>query len=100
MRNHLADPTVQLKTWEKLKNCMKELAEKFVPLKEIRSSGNQMPLARSVRMKIKGKRKPGKHSKAIKQPKTLNKNKTKHNEVRSATRSEALTREKIYIIRS
>ena len=57
MRNHLADPTVQLITWEKLKNCMKELVEKFVPLIKIRSSGNQMPLARAVRMKIKEKKK-------------------------------------------
>ena len=32
MRNHLADPNVQLNTSEKLKNCMKELVEKFVPL--------------------------------------------------------------------
>ena len=100
MRNHLADPTVQLKTWEKLKNCMKELAEKFVPLKEIRSSGNQMPLARTVRMKIKGKKKAWKTFKSYQTAKNLNKYKTKHNEVRSATRSEALTREKIYIIRS
>ena len=68
MRNHLADPNVQLNTWEKLKNCMKELVEKFVPLIKIRSGGNQRPLARAVRMKIKEKRKPGKHSKIIKQP--------------------------------
>ena len=68
MRNHLADPNVQLNTWEKLKNCMKELVEKFVPLIKISSSGNQRPLARAVRMKIKEKRKPGKHSKIIKQP--------------------------------
>ena len=57
MRNHLVDPTVQLNTWEKLKNCMKELVEKFVPLIKIRSSGNQMPLARVVRMKLKEKKK-------------------------------------------
>ena len=68
MRNHLADPNVQLNTWEQLKNCMKKLVKKFVPLIKIRSSGNQMPLAWAVRMKIKEKRKPGKHSKIIKQP--------------------------------
>ena len=57
MRNHLVDPTVQLNTWEKLKNCIKELVKKFVPLIKIRSSGNQMPLARVVRMKLKEKKK-------------------------------------------
>ena len=57
MRNHLADPTVQLFTWEKLKNCMKDLVEKFVILSKIPSSGNQMPLARAVRMKMKEKKK-------------------------------------------
>ena len=56
MRNHLADRNVQLNTWEKLKNCMKKLVKKFVPLIKIRSSGNQMPLARAVRMKIKEKK--------------------------------------------
>ena len=69
MRNHLADPKVQLNTWEKLNNCMKELVEKYVPLIKIRSSGNQMPLAKAVRMKIKEKKKAWKiFKKIIKQP--------------------------------
>ena len=94
MRNHLADPTVQLNTWEKLKICMRELVEKFVPLIKIRSSGNQMPLARAVRMKIKEKKKVRKTCKNYETAKNLTKYKTKRNEVRSDTRSEALTREK------
>ena len=94
MRNHLADPKVQLNTWEKLKNCMKELVEKFVTLFKIRSSGNQMPLARAVRMKVKEKNKAWKTFKNYQTADNLTKNKTKRNEVRSATQSEALTREK------
>ena len=94
MRNHLADPNVQLNTWEKLKNCMKELVETFVPLIKIRSSGNQMPLARAVRMKIKEKKKAWKIFKNYQTTDNLTKYKTKRSEVRSATRSEALTREK------
>ena len=94
MRNHLADPNVHLNTWEKLKNCMKELVEKFVPLIKIRSSGNQMPLARTVRMKIKEKKKAWKTFKNYQTADNLTKYKTKGNEVRSARRSEALTREK------
>ena len=93
MRNHLADPTVQLNTWEKLKNCMRELVEKFVPLIKIHSSGNKMPLARAVRMKIKEK-KVWKTFKNYETAENLTKYKTKRNEVRSATRPEALTREK------
>ena len=92
MRIHLADPTVYLNTWEKLKNCMKEFVEKFVPLTKIRSSGNQMPLARAVRMKKK--KKAWKTFKNYQTAANLTKYKTKRNEVRSATRSEALTREK------
>ena len=69
MRNHLVDPMIQLNTWEKLKNCMKELVKKFVPLIKIRRSGNQTPLARAVRMNIEEKKMHGKHSKIIKQPK-------------------------------
>ena len=94
MRNHLADPNVQLNTWEKLKNCMKELVEKFVPLIKIRNSGNQMRLASAVRMKIKEKNKAWKTFKNYQTADNLTKCKTKRNEVRSATRSEALTREK------
>ena len=94
MRNHLVDPTVQLNTWEKLKNCMIELVEKFVPLIKIRSSGNHMPLAKAVRMKIKEKKKAWKIFKNYQTAKNLNKYKTKRNEVRSTTRLEALTREK------
>ena len=45
MRNHLADATVQLNTWQKLKKCIKLLVEKFVPLIKKRSSDNQMPAA-------------------------------------------------------
>ena len=56
MRNHLADPSVQLNTWEKLKNCMKDLVKKFGPSIQIRSSGNQIPLARAMRMKIEEKK--------------------------------------------
>ena len=91
MRNHLVDPTVQLNTWEKLKNCIKELVEKFVPLIKIRSSGNQMPLARVVRMKLKEKKK---NIQKISNSQKFNKYKEKRNEVRSATRSESLIREK------
>ena len=94
MRNHLVDPNVQTNTWEKLKNCMKELVEKFVPLIKIRSSGSQMPLARAVRMKIKEKKKAWKTLKNYQTADNLTKYKSKRNEVRSATRSEALTREK------
>ena len=93
MRNHLADPTVQLNTWEKQKNCMKELVEKFVPLIKIRNSGNQMPLARAVCMKIKEK-KAWKTFKIYQTAENLTKHKIKQNENRSATQSEALTREK------
>ena len=94
MRNNLADPNVQLKTWEKLKNCMKELVEKFLPLIKIRSSGNQMPLGRAVRMKIKDKKKAWKTFKNYQTADNLTNYKNKRNKVRSATRSEALTREK------
>ena len=94
MRNHLADPNVQFNQWEKLKNCIKELVEKFVPLIKIRRSGNQMPLAKAVRMKIKENKKAWKTFKNYQTADNLTKYKTKQNEVRSATRSEALTREK------
>ena len=73
---------------------MKELVERFVPLIRIRSSGNQMPLARAVRMKIKEKKKAWKTFKNYQTAKNLIKYKTKRNGVTSATRSEALTGEK------
>ena len=73
---------------------MKDLVEKFVPLIKIRSSGNQMPLARAVRMKIKEKTKAWKTFRNYQTAENLTKYKTKQNEVRYATRSEALTREK------
>ena len=94
MRNHLADPSVQLNTLEKLKNCMKEFVEKLVPSIKIRNSGNKIPLARAVRMKIKEKKKAWKTFKNYQTAENLIKYKTKRNEVRSATRSEALAREK------
>ena len=94
IRNQLVDPKAQLNTWEKVKNCMKELVKKFVPLIKIRISGNQMPLARAVHMKIKEKKKAWKTFKNYQTAENLTKYRTKRNEVRSATRSEALTREK------
>ena len=53
-----------------------------------------MPLARAVRMKIKEKRKAWKTFKNYQTAEHLTKYKTKRNDVRSATQSEALTREK------
>ena len=94
MTNHLADPTIQLNTWEKLKNYMKDLVEIFVPLIKIPSSGNQMPLARALRMKMKEKKKAYKTFKNYQTADNLTGYKSKRNEVRSATKSEALTREK------
>ena len=68
--------------------------KEFVPLIKIRSSGNQMPLARAVRMKLKDKKKAWKTFKNYQTVKNLTNCKTKRNEIRSATQSEALTREK------
>ena len=55
-----------------------------------------MPLARVVGMKIKEKRKARKTFKNYQTAENLTKYETKRNEVRSASRSEALTHEKKY----